>query len=397
MLTTATMLNYNARVCNALPYLRLSNIGVLAGLLCLALTACNNASTPTNTAPPAPPPPKVKITQAVTQDVTEWDDFTGRIAAVESVDVKARVSGYLDNVSFSAGSMVHKGDVLFQIDARPYQAQLDYAQAELGRAQTKQQLAQNDFMRAERLFQAKAISAEEHDARSKGLQETSAAVKSAQANVAIARLNVDYTTLRSPIDGRIDREFITVGNMVNANDSLLTQITKIDPVYVYIPADERSVLKYQRYLASSKTQTAAIPVRLALSDEQSFTHLGHLDFIAPNADANTGTVSLRAVFPNRDGLLQPGFFARVQIQATPTYSALLIPERAIASDQAQRFVWVVDDKQQVSYRKVELGARINGLRVIRAGLNANDWLVYEGLPRLKPGLTVDAERLPVSQ
>ncbi|WP_239650038.1 efflux RND transporter periplasmic adaptor subunit [Methylocucumis oryzae] len=312
-------------------------MGVLAGLLCLALTACNNASTP-NAAPPTPPPPKVKLTQAVTQDVTEWDDFTGRIAAIESVAVKARVSGYLDKVSFTAGSIVHKGDVLFQIDARPYQAQLDYAQAELGRAQTKQQLAQNDFMRAERLFQAKAISAEEHDARSKGLQEASAAVKSAQANVAIARLNVDYTTLRSPIDGRIDREFITVGNMVNANDSLLTQITKIDPVYVYIPADERSVLKYQRYLASTKTQTAkAIPVRLALSDEQSFTHLGHLDFIAPNADANTGTVSLRAVFANHDGLLQPGFFARVQIQATPTYSALLIPERAIASDQAQRF------------------------------------------------------------
>lgn len=393
------MLNYLAIKPASTTVLRLIRLLTSGWLLWLALTACNNASTP-NATPPAPPPPKVKITQAVTQDVTEWDDFTGRIDAVETVAVKARVSGYLDNVSFSAGSMVHKGDVLFQIDARPYQAQLDYAHAELGRAQTKQQLAQNDFTRAERLFQAKAISAEEHDARSKGLQEATAAVKSAQANVAIARLNVDYTTIRSPIDGRIDREFVTVGNMINGNGgeaTLLTQITRTDPVYVYIPADERSVLKYQRYLAQAKTQITAIPVRLALTDEQNFTHLGHLDFIAPTADANTGTVSLRAVFPNRDGLLHPGFFARVQIQATPAYSALLIPERAIASDQAQRFVWVIDEKQQVSYRKVELGARVNGLRVIRTGLNANEWLVYEGLPRLKPGLTVDAERLAVSQ
>ncbi len=344
------------------------------------------------------PVPNVKIAQPLTQDVTEWDDYTGRIEAVSSVDIRARVSGYLETVNFKAGEQVKKGDLLFQIDPKPFAAQLDFAAAELARAKAKHDLAKNDLGRAERLFSGKAISEEEHDARTKGSQETLAAVQSATANVATAKLNLEFTKIRAPIDGRIGRELITEGNLVGGGGgggdaTLLTFIVSVDPIYVYVDVDERSALKYRRLAIHDGNRVRPVPVQLAVADETDFPHLGHIDYISPKADITTGTISLRGVLANADGLLSPGFFARLRVRGSAPYSALLIPDRAIATDQAQRFVWVVNQEQKVEYRKVLLGTHVGQLRVITEGLKVDEWVVIEGIQKLMPGLQVNAERI----
>jgi multidrug efflux system membrane fusion protein len=342
------------------------------------------------------PVPNVKISQPVSQVVTEWDDYTGRIEAISSVDIRARVSGYLEKVNFIAGDQVKKGDLLFQIDPKSFVAQLNFAEAELERAKAKHELAKNDLGRAKRLFSAKAISEEEHDARTKGSQETLAAVQSAAANVATAKLNLEFTKIRAPIDGRIGRELITEGNLVGgggADATLLTFIVSVDPVYVYVDVDERSALKYRRLAIQDGNRARPVPIQLAVSDEADFPHLGHIDYISPRADITTGTISLRGVLANPDDLLSPGFFARLQVRGSAPYSALLIPDRAIATDQAQRFVWVVNQDQKVEYRKVLLGTHVGQLRVITEGLKTDEWVVIEGIQKLMPSIQVNPERI----
>jgi len=375
--------------------------GLLATITLIAVVGCGNHDN-SGPKPGQGQAPNVKIAQPLSQQVTEWDEYTGRIEAVNSVDIRARVSGYLEKVNFKAGDKVHKGDLLFLIDPKPFIAQLNYAEAELERAKSRHELAKNDLSRAERLFRAKAISEEEHDARSKGLRETVAAVESAQANVYTARLNLEFTKVHAPIDGRVGRELITAGNLVNGGGgdaTLLTFIVSTDPVYVYVDADERSVLKYRRQaqkqgrgnLGDEKT-----PVELAVADETDFPHQGHLDYISPREDAATGTLTLRGVFANPDQLLSPGFFARMRVRGSAPYPAILVPDRAIGTDQAQRFVWVVNQQNQVEYRKVELGAHIGQSRVITQGLKSGEWTVIEGMQKLKPGLTVNPERIPLA-
>ncbi|MFI3154943.1 MAG: efflux RND transporter periplasmic adaptor subunit [Methylococcaceae bacterium] len=372
--------------------------GLLAAVTLTLIIGCGNHDNSASQ-PGQGPSPKVKIAQPVSQEVTEWDEYTGRIEAVNSVDIRARVSGYLEQVNFKAGDKVSKGDLLFRIDPKSFTAQLNYADAELERAKSRHELARNDLSRAERLFRAKAISEEEHDARSKGLRETIAAVQSAQANVYTAQLNLEFTKVRAPIDGRISRELITAGNLVNGggNDAtLLTSIVSTDPVYVYADADERSVLKYRRQAQKQGRGSLGdeqTPVELAVADEADFPHQGHLDYIAPSEDAATGTLTLRGVFANPDELLSPGFFARIRVRGSAPYPALLLPDRAIGTDQAQRFVWVLNQENQVEYRTVELGAHIGQSRVISKGLKAEEWAVIEGIQKLKPGLKVNPERI----
>ena len=253
-------------------------------------------------------------------------------------------------------------------------------------------------MRAESLFRGKAISEEEYDARSKGLREAVATVNSAEANVYTARLNLDFTKIRAPIDGRIGRELITEGNLVSGGGgdaTLLTFIVSTNPVYVYVDADERSVLKYRRQ--SNDIGAGQTPAQLAVADEADFPHQGILDYISPRQDAATGTVTLRGVFANPDGLLSPGFFARMRVRGSAPYPAILLPDRAIATDQAQRFVWVVNQDNQVEYRKVVLGAPIGQSRVIKEGLKAGEWVVIEGLQKLKPGIKVNPERISLAE
>jgi len=347
--------------------------------------------------------PGVKIAQALIQEVTEWDEYTGRIEAISSVDVRARVGGYLEKVNFKAGAMVKKDDLLFLIDPKPFKAQLNFAEAELERANVKRELAKNDLERAEGLFRGKAISAEEYDARSKGLREAAAAAQSGEANVATARLNLDFTKIRAPIAGRIGRELITAGNLVSgggADATRLTFIVSADPVYVYVDADERSVLKYRRQSqqdGSDNIGAKKTPAQLALTDETGFPHTGTLDYISPREDAATGTVSLRGVFANPDGLLSPGFFARMRVGGIAPYPGILLPDQAIATDQSQRFVWVVNKDNQVEYRKVVLGAHIGQSRVITEGVKPEEWVVIEGLQKLKPGIKVEPTRISLTE
>jgi len=372
---------------------------LLFAMIQVALTGCDSTAKPA-AGTEQMPAPDVKIAQVLEQHVTGWDEYTGKVEAVNAVDIRARVSGYLDKVNFTAGEKVRKGDLLFLIDPKPFKAQLNYALAELERAKTKRQLAKNDLSRAENLFRAKAISAEEYDARSKGLRETAAAVESAEANVYSARLNLEYTEVRSPIDGRVGRELITAGNLVNADTTLLTHIVSTDPVYVYVDADEQSVLKYRRQAQQNGKGSADLkgtPVQIAVSDETGFPHQGQLDYIAPSEDTATGTVTLRGVFANPDELLSPGFFARLRVRSSASYSALLLPDRAIGTDQAQRFVWVVNQANQAEYRQVTPSARIGQMRVILSGLQAGDWVVVEGLQKLKPGVKVNPERISLAE
>jgi multidrug efflux system membrane fusion protein len=376
--------------------------GLLAFVTLVTMIGCET-QTESDAKPAQGQPPSVKIVQPLAQDVTEWDEYTGRIEAVSSVDVRARVSGYLEKVNFKAGEKVKKGDLLFLIDPKPFSAQLNFAVAELERAKAKRELAKNDMERAERLFRGKAISEEEYDARSKGLREAVATVNSAEANVYTARLNLDFTKIRAPIDGQIGRELITEGNLVSGGGgdaTLLTFIVSTNPVYVYVDADERSVLKYRRQSGqdgSNNIGAGQTPAQLALADEADFPHQGILDYIAPREDAATGTVTLRGVFANPDGLLSPGFFARMRVRGSESYPAILVPDRAIATDQAQRFVWIVNQENQVEYRRVVLGAPIGQSRVIKEGLKAGEWVVIEGLQKLKPGIKVNPERISLTE
>ncbi|MGZ4990680.1 MAG: efflux RND transporter periplasmic adaptor subunit, partial [Methylobacter sp.] len=377
--------------------MRHTRTGLLTAIALVAITGCGGHDQPA-AQPGQGPSPNVKVAQPLSQEVTEWDEYTGRIEAVNAVDVRARVSGYLEKVNFKAGDKVHKGDLLFLIDPKPFTAQLNYAEAELERAKSRHELAKNDFSRAERLFRSKAISEEEYDARSKGLRETVAAVESAKANVYTARLNLEFTKVHSPIDGRIGRELITAGNLVSgggADATLLTFIVSTDPVYVYVDADERSVLKYRRQAQKGGRGNLGdqqTPVELAVADEVNFPHRGHLDYISPREDAATGTLTLRGVFANPDEMLSPGFFARMRVRGSAPYPAILLPDRAIGTDQAQRFIWVMNQQNQVEYRKVELGAHIGQSRVITEGLKPEEWAVIEGIQKLRPGAKVNPER-----
>lgn len=367
-------------------------------LLLLTLAGCGPSG---GKAPPSPPPPQVKIAQPLQRETQTWDEFPGRVEAVESVDVRARVDGYLEQVNFKAGDAVNKGDLLFQIDPRPFRAQLNRAQADLDQAKARLELARNDLARAQHMFKSKAISEEEFDARSKGLTEAAAAVQSAEADAYAARLNLEFTEVRAPIAGRIGRELITAGNLVKgggADATLLTFIVATDPVYVYVDVDERSALKYRRLAGQgclphpAETPQPCMPAEMELADETGFPHKGSIAYTSPRLTAATGTLTLRGVFANGDGLLSPGLFARLRIPGSAPFQALLLPDRAIATDLAQKFVWVVGEGNKAERRVVVPGPLIDGMRVIAAGLKPEEWVVTEGIQKLKPSAPVNPEK-----
>ncbi|WP_347988966.1 efflux RND transporter periplasmic adaptor subunit [Methylomonas sp. AM2-LC] len=371
---------------------------ILSLVLPVIISGCTRSESGTNSE--TPPPPLVKIAQPLQLNTTDWDEYTGRIEAVSSVDIRARVGGYLEKINFTAGEKVNKGDLLFLIDQKPYKAQMNFASAELERAKTRQELAKNDLQRAENLFREKAISTEEFDTRSKGWREAIAAVASAEANLYTAKINLDYCEIRAPISGSIGRELMTAGNLVTGGDTtILTTIVSTDPIYVYVDADEQSVLKYRRQVQKNSHGSVDLkgtPIDLAVADETDYPHQGHIDYVSPREDAATGTVTLRGVFSNKDELLSPGFFARVRVRGSSAYQAMLIPDRAIATDQAQRFVWVMNLQNQVEYRKVILGVRMGQMRVIKQGLDSGEWVIVEGLQKLKPSIIVNPERITLS-
>src|SRR5215510_1570452 len=366
----------------------------LSGLL-LLMTAC--AQQQPTAAPP--PPPKVTVSQPISREVVEWEEYTGRLEAVESVEIRARVNGYLQSIHFKNGAIVKQGDLLFVIDPRPYQAELERAKADLGLANARLERTGKDLTRAQMLVRSRAISEEEVDTRSSDQRQAQESVQAARAMVNVAQLNVEFTQIRAPISGRISRNLVSIGNLINGGttqSTLLTTIVSLDPIYCYFEADERSYLKGMRQVRNgdqANGRTSKQPAYVALADEANFPHQGSIDFVDNRLDQNTGTITARAVLPNPDILLVPGLFARLRLPAGGKYKALMLPPEALGSDLSQQFVFVVDAQNLVQYRKVTPGPLIDGWRVIRDGLQPEDWVIVNGVQRARAGAQVD----PVKQ
>jgi RND family efflux transporter MFP subunit len=337
------------------------------------------------------PPPQVNVVQPVAREVTDYEDFTGRLQAISTVDLRARVSGYLDKAPFKEGSDVKKGEVLFEIDPRPYQAELDKAQAAAALGEARLKAAEANLERAKALLGKGGIGREEYDKIVSDRDEAAAAVKVGRANLDLARLNLSFTKVTAPIDGRIGRRLVDPGNLVKADDTLLATIVSLDPMQVTFNVDERTVLRLRRLAGEGKIKSprdGEQSVLLGLADEEGFPRRGKLDFVNNQVDADTGTLLMRATFANRDGLLLPGLFARVRLPVGAPHKALLVPESAIATDQGQKFLYVVDDQNKVVYRRVRVGPLHDGLRVVEEGLQPDDWVISGGAQRVRAGMTV---------
>ncbi|WP_237045110.1 multidrug efflux RND transporter periplasmic adaptor subunit MexE [Aquipseudomonas alcaligenes] len=365
----------------------------LAVAAALLLSACGKGEEASQQMPAA----KVSVAEVIEQPINEWDEFTGRLEAPESVEVRPRVSGYIDKVAFDEGSLVKKGDLLFQIDPRPFQAEVKRLQAQLQQARASQTRAANEARRGERLRQSNAISAELADARASAATEAQAAVAATQAELDNALLNLSFTRITSPIDGRVSRAEITEGNLVGAGQSLLTTVVSTDKVYAYFDADERVFLKYIELARKAGSDArGASPVYLGLSSEAGHPHEGQLDFLDNQVNPRTGTIRGRAVFDNRDGRFTPGLYARLKLVGSGTYPAALIKDEAVGTDLGKKFVLVLDKDNAVQYRAIELGPKLEGLRIVRQGLSKGEKIVVNGLQRAMPGATVDPQAVPMA-
>ena len=358
----------------------------LAAGLALALAACSGSQAAP--AAGAPPPPEVTVATIARQSVTAWDEFNGRIAAVEQVDLRPRVSGYIQRVAFTDGQAVRKGDLLFVIDPRPYQAALDRAVAELEHARSEARLADAQSRRAGTLVEASAISREELEARDAATAQARARVRAAEAAVAAARINLQFTQVRAPIAGRASRALVTAGNLAQADATLLTTIVSTGPVHVYFDADEATWLRYQAEARRSGGHRA-LPVQVALSGEDGFPHAGHLDFTDNRIDPRTGTLRARAVVADADGTLTPGLFARVRIAGAGRIEAMLVDEKAVLTDQDRKYVYVIGPGDTAVRKDIVTGQRIDGLRVVRSGLAPGDRVIVNGVQKVFfPGMPV---------
>jgi RND family efflux transporter MFP subunit len=360
--------------------------------LCLGLTGCTRAP---SEAPAAAPPP-VTISYPVEREVTDYADFTARTAAVDSVELRARVSGYLDKVHFKEGALVKKGDVLFEIDPRTYRAELAVAEGNLGSAEARVERLNADLTRAQRLVSLRTINREEYDKVAGDRGEAVASRAALKAAVERARLNLDFSTVTAPVTGRISRYDVTVGNLVQAGDltggTLLTTIVSVDPMYAYFDVDERTVLRVKQLIRQGQAQSPediAYPVWLGLANEVGHPHRGVVNFIDNQVNSRTGTLRVRGVFSNKDEALAPGYFARVRVPIGVPHKAALITERALDTDQGQKVVYVVDGDNQVVSRPVRLGALHDGLREVTDGLKAGERVIVNGLQQVRPGMTVE--------
>lgn len=342
-------------------------------------------------------PPEVTVAQALVRPVSDSAEFTGRLQAVNAVQLRPRVSGYVDSVHFKEGALVHKGDVLFQIDPRPYQATVDQLSAAQTQARAEQKLARANARRGDKLLAQHAISQQEADQLNTAAQSASAKLASSSAALAAARLDLNFTHVRAPIDGRISNIRITPGNLVSPSD-VLTSVVTVNPVYVYFDVDEQTWLKldHLRASAGSAGRQARIEVAMALADETGYPHQGRLDFVDNQLHSDSGTMQLRAVFDNGDSLYTPGLYARVRLQSGKLHPRLLIDDRAIGTDLGNKFVYVIDKDHKVQYRKVNTGSLFHGLRVIDSGLKPNDVVVINGLQRVRPGVEVNPKTVAMT-
>ncbi len=340
-----------------------------------------------------PKPPEVFVTLPTSGEITDYEDFTGRTVAIKTIDIRARVTGYLDKVNFKdmEGRDVEKESVLFEIDPRPYQAEVARAKASLLQATAHLKRLALDYDRAEKLVGNKSISHEQFDQVAGDRAEGAAAVEMVKANIELAQLNLNYTKVRAPISGRISRTQLDPGNLVRADETILTTIVAVDPIYAYFEVDERTLLRIRRNTEEGRTKTAdarAVPVMMGLADEDGFPHSGTINFVENRVDPSTGTLQIRGVFKNSDHLLTPGLFVRVRLPLGQPYHALLVSEESLGTDQGQKFVYVVDNENKAQYRRVQVGKLQQGQRVILKGLAEGERVVVSGLQRIRPGAEV---------
>jgi multidrug efflux system membrane fusion protein len=340
--------------------------------------------------------PEVTVAEVIYRPLREWQEFSGRLQAVNTVDIRPRVSGYVDRVAFTDGARVKKGQLLFQIDPRPFQAEVERLVAERTRSVSDLELAKANRARAERLISAHAISREEYERQVAAEASAQGALGSIDASLQEARLNREFTEVRAPIDGHVSRAIITAGNLVTST-SLLTTLVSDDPVYVYFDADEQTFLRYAKAKHDHpQASTGASDVYIGLVDENGYPHPGQLDFIDNQVDANSGTIRARAALANPDGRYTPGLFARVRLVGGEDHDSVLIEDRAVGTDLSKKFVLTLTKDNHIEYRLVELGPEINGLRIVTQGLAPNELVVVNGMQHVRPGQTVDPTRVAMS-
>jgi len=407
---------------------------LVCGICAISLAGCSQATQ----APGEPPPPTVTVSQPINKKIVEWDAYTGRLEPIEFVEIRARVSGYLESIHFDEGQMVNEGDLLFVIDQRPFVAALNGAKASLGqaqaqmahakaqldeaRAQKKQaeaelNLAQARVQRTRTLRMSNAVAQDELDQREAefaqaeaditasdagiglaeaGVATAQSAIHSAEAAVESAQLELEYTQIYAPVSGRISREYVTEGNLVSggaASSTLLTTITSVNPIYCMFDVNEQQVLKYIRLALEGKresSRSAKNPVFLGLADEKGFPHMGHMEFVDNRFDASTASIRVRCIFRNDNEVLVPGMFGRVRLPGSAAYDAVLIPDSAIGTDQSSQYVYIVVDGK-IERRSVEVGPLVDGLRVVRSGLDGSESLVIQGILLVRPDMTVNVE------
>jgi RND family efflux transporter MFP subunit len=377
------------------------SLGSAALLLVVAVmvaAGCQRA-----TAPPPPPPSAVTVSQPLEREVIRWNDYSAYLASPETVDVKARVSGLIEEAPFREGALIHKGDLLFKIDPRPFQADLDNKEAAVAQAKATVDQTRAQYQRDLTLSRLQVISTEEYDNAKAAYQEAAASLNAAEAALETSRLNLEWTEVRAPISGRISRIDVTVGNLVNGGSgqgtTILTTIVSIDPLYTYINVPQDIALRYQQ-LALENTERnvagAKVPCFLKLEDETQYDHQGVIDFIDNQVDINTGTVQMRCVVPNPTALLIPGLFAVTRIPASGRYRALLVPDSALNADQNERYLLIVGPNDIVERRPVTRGALFGNLRAIDQGLKPGEKVIVSGLQMAFPGSRVRPQEVPIS-
>ena len=367
--------------------------GAMLALSVAVLAACNSQA---NDAAQAPPP-EVGVAPVLVKNVSQWDEFSGRIEAVESVELRPRVSGYIESVNFREGQEVRKGDVLFTIDSRSYRAELARAQAQLARARSQAEQGRSEAERARKLSELQAISTESYEQRRSAAAVAQAEVQAAQTAVDAARLNLEWTRVRAPIDGRAGRALVTAGNLVGAGDaaSVLTTLVSLEKMYAYFDADESSFLRYAEMARNGERPSergGQLPVQVALANESGFPHAGMVDFLDNRIDSGTGTIRVRALLDNRERRFTPGLYARVRVLGSGEFKAALVDDKAVLTDQDRKYVYVVDKEGKAQRRDVQLGRITEGLRIVEKGLAAGDRVIVDGVQKVfMPGMPVQAK------
>jgi multidrug efflux system membrane fusion protein len=373
----------------------------LMPIIGLAAFAGLNAGCSSSAQPQTPAPVEVSVAEVICKQLGDSDEFTGRLEAVNAVEIRPRVSGYLQSVHFKEGAIVRQGDLLFQIDPRPFQAEVDRLKGDLSQVKAQRSRAQSDFERAERLHNNDGMSAEEYDRRAAVRNEAEARIASTEAALRGAELNLEFTRVTAPITGRVGRAEITEGNLVESGGAQvkpLTTLVSLDPIYVYFDVDEQTYLKYARVTQSHGTSSHDLrsAALLGLADENEFPHVGQVSFVDNQVSSSTGTIRLRATFANKNLALTPGLFARIRLQGGGSHTGCLARDEAVVTDLNQKYVFVLGKNNALEYRPVKLGPMTEGLRVVRDGLRSGDVIVVNGLQRVRPGAAVTPKKISMT-